>query len=103
MLMARAQVTSEVTTVRPKLSLQDLSLTYNTSRGALPALGPLSFDVADGEFIAVLGPSGCGKSTLLKILSGLLPPSRGRAVLDGGVIDGPRQDVGIVFQQPTLL
>ena len=90
-------------TGKAKLSLRNLSLTYNTSRGPLPALGPLSFEVADGEFVAVLGPSGCGKSTLLKILSGLLRPSGGQALLDDGVIDKPRPDVGIVFQQPTLL
>jgi NitT/TauT family transport system ATP-binding protein len=85
------------------LSLLDLALTYNTSRGPLPALGPIDLDVADGEFVAVLGPSGCGKSTLLKILSGLLPSSRGEARLGGQLIERPRQDVGVVFQQPTLL
>jgi len=69
----------------------------------LPALGPLDLEVADGEFVAVLGPSGCGKSTLLKVLSGLLAPSAGDARLDGQPIDRPRKDVGIVFQQPTLL
>ncbi|MDB5516458.1 MAG: transporter [Tardiphaga sp.] len=85
------------------LSLQGVALTYATSRGPLDALGPLDLDVADGEFVAVLGPSGCGKSTLLRILSGLLPVSQGRAVLRGETIDRPRKDVGIVFQQPTLL
>ncbi len=85
------------------LSLREIALTYSTSRGPLPALGPLSIDVENGEFVAVLGPSGCGKSTLLKILSGLLQPSAGQAFLGGTIIDKPRQDVGIVFQQPTLL
>ena len=87
----------------PRLSLRELGVTYQTSRGPLEALGPLSLDVADGEFVAVLGPSGCGKSTLLKILSGLMPPSQGEALLGGAVIDRPRGEVGIVFQQPTLL
>ena len=86
-----------------RLSIRDLSLTYQTSRGPLEALGPLSFEVADGEFIAVLGPSGCGKSTLLKLLSGLMPPTAGQAILNGEVIERPRRDVGIVFQKPTLL
>jgi NitT/TauT family transport system ATP-binding protein len=89
--------------VSGRLSLRDLSLTYETSRGPLEALGPISFDVEDGEFIAVLGPSGCGKSTLLKLLSGLMPPTRGEAILNGQPIDRPRRDVGIVFQKPTLL
>jgi NitT/TauT family transport system ATP-binding protein len=82
---------------------RDLSVVYETSQGPLAALGPLDLDVGHGEFVAVLGPSGCGKSTLLKIFSGLLPPTTGRAELSGISIDGPRNDVGIVFQQPTLL
>jgi NitT/TauT family transport system ATP-binding protein len=86
-----------------RLSLHDLALTYQTSRGPLDALGPVSFDLEDGEFLAVLGPSGCGKSTLLKLLSGLLPATSGRALLNGEIIDRPRRDVGIVFQKPTLL
>lgn len=69
----------------------------------MPALGPLSLEMEEGEFLAVLGPSGCGKSTLLKILSGLLAPTTGRAWLGEDEISGPRNDVGIVFQQPTLL
>jgi NitT/TauT family transport system ATP-binding protein len=85
------------------LAARDLSLVYQTSQGPLPALGPLDFELANGEFLAVLGPSGCGKSTLLKIFSGLLKPTGGTALIDGASIDGPRSDVGMVFQQPTLL
>jgi NitT/TauT family transport system ATP-binding protein len=85
------------------VSLRDVSLTYGTSHGALRALGPLDLDLAPGQFLSVLGPSGCGKSTLLKILSGLLPASTGAAYLNGSRIERPRSDVGIVFQQPTLL
>jgi NitT/TauT family transport system ATP-binding protein len=51
----------------------------------------------------VLGPSGCGKSTLLKLASGLLKPTSGRMELSGRTVDGPRREVGIVFQQATLL
>jgi NitT/TauT family transport system ATP-binding protein len=85
------------------LSARNLSLVYETSQGPLAALGPLDLDVSDGEFVAILGPSGCGKSTLLKIFSGLLQPTTGLAELAGTSVDAPRRDVGIVFQQPTLL
>ena len=85
------------------LSVEGVSLVYPTSRGPLTALQQLSFGVAPGEFVSVLGPSGCGKSTLLKLVSGLLRPAEGRLALAGRTIDGPRADVGIVFQQPTLL
>ncbi|WP_270936473.1 ABC transporter ATP-binding protein [Falsiroseomonas oryzae] len=78
-------------------------LTYRTATGVLPAIEEVSLAAAPGSFVSILGPSGCGKSTLLKIAAGLLPPSAGRVQLAGEVVRGPRRDVGIVFQQPTLL
>ena len=66
------------------------------------ALQDIDFTVRDGEFVSVVGPSGCGKSTLLKILAGLLPASEGEARLRGTPIDGPRRDIGVVFQSPVL-
>ncbi|MEI6113832.1 MAG: ABC transporter ATP-binding protein [Burkholderiales bacterium] len=85
------------------LSIQGLQVVYRTSQGPLTALEDVTMNVGESEFVAVLGPSGCGKSTLLQIVSGLLAPSSGRAMLGGKEIKGPRPDVGIVFQQPTLL
>ena len=81
----------------------DLALTYTSSRGPVKALEGLSAALGQGEFLSVLGPSGCGKSTLLKVVAGLLKPSGGTVTLRGAPITGPRPDVGIVFQQPTLL
>jgi NitT/TauT family transport system ATP-binding protein len=52
--------------------------------------------------VSIVGPSGCGKSTLLKILAGLMPATSGQAVLNGKPIDGPRRDIGVVFQSPVL-
>ena len=87
----------------PLLVAQDLSLVYRGSRGSVAAIEQLSLQVEMGEFVSVIGPSGCGKSTLIKIFSGLLKPTKGSALLKGTLIDKPRGDVGIVFQQPTLL
>ena len=87
----------------PHLGIDRVRLVYETSRGPLTALDGLSFDLAKGEFVSVLGPSGCGKSTLLKLVSGLIQPTAGRITLAGAEVVGPRPDVGIVFQQPTLL
>ncbi|MBT9432204.1 ATP-binding cassette domain-containing protein [Candidatus Sodalis endolongispinus] len=75
----------------------------SASRGATPALYNFNTTLAQGEFLSILGPSGCGKSTLMKVAAGLLTPSAGIAELDGTPITGPRRDVGIVFQQATLL
>lgn len=85
------------------LTLDKVNLTYSSNRGNVTALRDLSLQVQTGEFIAVLGPSGCGKSSLLRIVSGLIPLTSGTASFDSEAIIGPRPDVGIVFQQATLL
>jgi NitT/TauT family transport system ATP-binding protein len=88
---------------RDHLAIDGVRLVYQTSRGPLTALEDLSFGLGQREFVSVLGPSGCGKSTLLKLVTGLLKPTQGRIELAGAAVTGPRADVGIVFQQPTLL
>jgi NitT/TauT family transport system ATP-binding protein len=61
-------------------------------------LDGLTFDVAEGELLAIVGPSGCGKTTLLRILCGLLPPSEGSVLLDGRPVVRPPREVALVFQ-----
>jgi NitT/TauT family transport system ATP-binding protein len=85
------------------ISIRELSKSYPSRNGCVHALQQINFSVKEGEFVAVVGPSGCGKSTLLKILAGLLPPSKGEACLRGIPINGPRRDIGVVFQSPVLL
>ena len=87
----------------PVFRADGLEVTYKSSRGPTKAIESFSTTVAKGEFLSILGPSGCGKSTLLKVAAGLLTPSAGVAELGGTPITGPRRDVGIVFQQATLL
>jgi NitT/TauT family transport system ATP-binding protein len=88
--------------ISPAIKVGDLSLTYGQGSDGVLALDRISFDVADGAFVAIVGPSGCGKSTLLKILAGLLPATQGQALLRGTPIAGPRRDIGVVFQSPVL-
>ena len=72
-----------------KLGLVGLRVSY----GDRPALGGVSFDVGDGELVAVLGPSGCGKTTLLKVIAGLLPVSEGTIYIGGRSMEGvPTRD-----------
>ncbi|MCY0093856.1 ABC transporter ATP-binding protein [Hoeflea ulvae] len=81
--------------------IERLSKTY--ARNSLVALTDVNLTIHSGEFVSVIGSSGCGKSTLLKIMAGLLPPTTGRVVLEGQPVVGPRRDIGMMFQQATLL
>jgi NitT/TauT family transport system ATP-binding protein len=72
-------------------------------RQTVQAVRDLTFDIARHEFVSVIGPSGCGKSTAIKLVAGLLPPTRGTVSVSGAPVTGPLDQVGIVFQKPTLL
>jgi NitT/TauT family transport system ATP-binding protein len=69
----------------------------------LEAIREVSFTIAPGRFVSLLGPSGCGKSTLLMMLAGLVSPTAGVIRIDGTPVDGPRRQVGLMFQSPVLL
>ena len=88
-----------------KLSVQDLRQSFrNTADGsAVEVLGGISFEVAEGEIVALIGESGCGKTTLLRCIQGLTRYHGGRIEIDGQAIDGPGRNRGFVFQQPALL
>ncbi|MCM3712533.1 ABC transporter ATP-binding protein [Halalkalibacter oceani] len=88
---------------KPKLEIQNLSVRYHSKERSTLALTEVDLTIEDGQFVAVVGPSGCGKSTLLKVVSGLIKPAEGRALLDGEVIEGIPNEVGMVFQNDALL
>ena len=101
--------------MEPILRTVDLKKSYKIGKLDVPALRGLSFEIAEGEFVAIMGPSGCGKSTLLHLLGGLLSPTSGSILIDGEdlakVSDARRTDIrrrkiGFVFQRfnlfPTL-
>ncbi|MFN8625233.1 MAG: ABC transporter ATP-binding protein [Candidatus Binatia bacterium] len=73
--------------------------------GARVALNDISFSVLRGEMFGLLGPNGGGKTTLFKILSTLLAPSAGSALLLGDPLSAPaavRRHLGVVFQHPSV-
>jgi ABC-type nitrate/sulfonate/bicarbonate transport system ATPase subunit len=67
----------------PKISVENLTKRFAGERGELRVLEGVSFDVADGELVAIVGPSGCGKSTLLDIIAGFERPDGGSVRIDG--------------------
>ncbi|GAA1306331.1 ABC transporter ATP-binding protein [Brachybacterium tyrofermentans] len=85
-----------------KIQVRDITKHYEVGGKRFEALGGVSLDVAENEFVTVVGPSGCGKSTLMNILGGLDEPTSGSAVVDGKEVRGPSPERGIIFQQYAL-
>jgi NitT/TauT family transport system ATP-binding protein len=81
------------------LRVEHLSKTYGDGPRAVQAIGDLSFDVSEKEFVCIVGPSGCGKTTLLKCISGLLGPSGGEVRLKDVAVTGPPPNMALVFQE----
>jgi NitT/TauT family transport system ATP-binding protein len=89
--------------VAKAIEFRGVGQTFATESGPLTALDGVDLTIAQHEFVAVLGPSGCGKSTLLRLTAGLMRQTRGAVSVFGQPVQEPRDDVGIVFQQATLL
>lgn len=94
------------------IEVRDITKTYGSGDTAFQALRGVSFDIADGEFVAIMGPSGSGKSTLMHILGCLDTPSSGTYRLDDKDVsklsdeelaDIRREHIGFVFQAFNLL
>lgn len=94
------------------LEAKGLKKTYRMGKVLVPALDGITFDVAEGEFVAVFGPSGSGKSTLLHVLGGLDRPDEGEVSVDGvslstlndnALAEVRLRKIGFVFQFFNLL
>jgi len=85
------------------VKLENAEVVYGSGKKITQALAPTSLTINQGEFVALVGPSGCGKSTILKLVSGLLPATSGHVHVGGREVGAKRNDVGMAFQNPTLL
>jgi NitT/TauT family transport system ATP-binding protein len=84
----------------PALSLSKITKRYGSPPNDLVVLDDVSFDVRQGEIIALIGPSGCGKTTLFNIAGGLLGDYEGSILVDGNS-HSPRRRIGMVFQEES--
>lgn len=94
------------------LEVRNVTKAYSTGGTEFPALKGVSFDIENGEFVAIMGPSGSGKSTLMHILGCLDVPTSGTYLLDGRDVSKLSEDklaemrktkIGFVFQAFNLL
>jgi NitT/TauT family transport system ATP-binding protein len=90
------------------LKIRHLRMHYPLRQAAagvthIHVLDDIDLEVERGEFVVLVGPSGCGKTTLLNILAGLVPGWAGDVDCVGLPVKGPRRDIGVVFQESTLL
>ena len=78
------------------LEIKKLKKTYHTQEGETLAVEDFSFNLKEGEFVAIVGPSGCGKSTILSVLCGLEEKS------DGYIKLKENASIGYMLQQDSL-
>ena len=86
-----------------KLTIDNVSMTFKTPTGVFHALAPVTLSIAQGRFVSLIGPSGCGKSTIFNIIAGLLEPTAGEVLIDGGDATGTIGRVGYMLQKDLLL
>lgn len=81
-----------------------ISQSFTSEKGnETTVLDDISFDLHEGEIVAILGRSGAGKSTFLRILAGLIPPSTGQVSYRDKELNGPNPGVALVFQTFALM
>lgn len=93
----------DATTAEALVDIDDVDIVYGGTEEGVTALRGTTISVPKGGFAAVVGPSGCGKSSLMRLVTGLIPPTRGAVRVAGQTVDGPLKIAGMAFQNPTLL
>ncbi len=87
------------------VTLENVSKSYPSRKGAVCAVRGFNLDIRDGEFVVLVGPSGCGKTTTLRMIAGLEEISGGVIRIGGRVVNDVQpkdRDVAMVFQNYAL-
>jgi putative ABC transport system ATP-binding protein len=99
-------------TSTPIVEIRHLFKSYRRGGQIVPVLHDLNFDIAEGEFLALMGPSGSGKSTLLNLIAGIDKPDSGELRIGGedisrlsesGLADWRAANIGFIFQFYNLM
>jgi len=85
--------------MKKRAQFDHVSLAFETPKGRLNVVEDVSYDINDGDFIAVIGPSGCGKTTMMSMLAGFQKPTTGKVLFDGAPVTGPGPERGVIFQE----
>lgn len=87
----------------PLIEINNASKGYGHNGSRTEVLKDINLSVEEGEFVVIVGYSGSGKSTLINLISGLVKPDSGEALIEGKKITEPGPDRGLVFQNYSLL
>ena len=107
-----ASMTASAARQTPLIAVHGVHKSYSLGEQSLRALDDVSFDIYEGEFVAVMGPSGSGKSTLMNLIGALDVPTAGELRIAGhdvsrlsgdALADLRNRTIGFVFQQFNLL
>lgn len=84
------------------LTLENVRLVYQTKVNETVAIDGLTFNVKEGNFVAIIGPSGCGKTSILSLVSGLIEKTDGTVTFDGKLVEKPDDNIGYMLQKDHL-
>lgn len=94
------------------VSIENIFKSYHRGDQVIPVLQDITFDIAEGEFLALMGPSGSGKSTLLNLIAGIDQPDSGSITIGGVDVTALSEtelakwraiNVGFIFQFYNLI
>jgi len=96
--LAQFAAPSSATSGSAVLKADNVGVAFGTGKQYVEAIRNVSFELQQGETLAIVGPSGCGKSTLFNAIAGLLKPTRGHVEVAGRRVDDAAGHVGYMLQ-----